>query len=260
MCRFLLYLLISQEHWTQGANWIPFGLWEHGDFSLFHQQTHELAHCFTGRKTQTVNTMSGHDDASFFISGKGIMLLLINQAPEGKPCEVTDSREEERQFPLDDSFSMSMGREEEPVQLYPRFDPSFDASDDHLSIQGACTSSSLGSTDRDFLRDSSFPPSIPGVGECSDKRDKPSLCRSMAWSQDSLDERRIIKRCRREEPSPTSLNKAFSFSGYQPSWLQNAASTLTAIHWEEKIVDSMELISFLDHEAEFSNATKIQST
>lgn len=206
--------------------------------------------------------MSGHDEASFFIAGKDMMALHISRIEEEDGRERADSREEERQFcsPCD-SFSISTGRDEEPVQLYPRFDPSFDTSEhDQYSIQAACTSPSLGSTSRDFFRDSILPPPLPEIGVISsNKRDKPSLCRSMAWSQDSLDERRIPKRCRREDASPTALNEAFSFSGYQQSLEDSTNNGPIAIHWEEKIVDSMELISFLDRAATVSNVAGLQS-
>ena len=160
-----------------------------------------------------------------------------------------DSKEEERQLSYCD-VSLSLSREEDPVQLYPRFDPSFDTSEqDQYSIQAACTFSSYESArGGDFVRESSCP-SIPQAEE-STKREKPTLRRSLAWSQDSLDERPLPKRCRRDDGSPTSLNDTNPFSEFhhhqQHHHRHESTSSLTAIHWEEKIVDSMQLVSFLD--------------
>jgi hypothetical protein len=189
--------------------------------------------------------MSGFRQPTFVIA------TTEKHACKGSDNEYVDvdSEEEERQLSsCDDSFSAY--REEDPVQLCPRFDPSFDASEhDQYSIQAACTFSSHGSAlVGDFVRETSCP-SIPQAEE-SFKREKPTLCRSFAWSQDSLDERPLPKRCRLDEGSPISLNDTYCFSGFHHHHNHHhrheSTSSLTAIHWEEKIIDSMQLVSFLD--------------
>ena len=151
-----------------------------------------------------------------------------------------DYREEECELSSYE-LGLAMSREEDEVQLYPRFDASFDCND-----HDQCVSDYLGtSAEKLILRDASPPPFIPDLSESS-KREKPYLCRSLAWSQDSLDERRVIKRCRTEEKVPSGLSDAYAFSGFQRSRQPRGTDNSTAIHWEEKIIDSMELISFLD--------------
>ena len=190
--------------------------------------------------------MSGIKPSSVFLPSRDVYPCQGNDYDE---YTTVDSREEERQLPCCDD-SLSVCREEDPVQLYPRFDPSFDTSEqDQYSIQAACTFSSYGSAPvGDIVREGSCP-SIPQAHE-STKREKPTLCRSLAWSQDSLDERPLPKRCRRDDGSPTSLNDTYPFTGFhhhqQHHHRHESTSSLTAIHWEEKIVDSMQLVSFLD--------------
>ena len=191
--------------------------------------------------------MSGDNGSYLLIPAKEALRRALDDTDtQDDGCiATTDSREEERQLSsCEDSFSMS--RDEDPVQLYPRVDPSFDSS----SFGGS-------GKERGFLREDSSPPSLPHILDDPFKREKPSLCRSMAWSQDSMDERRNVKRMRtgREEASPTTptaLNDVFSFSGYQLT-REPSADSLTPIHWEEKIVDSMQLISFLDKASTYSN-------
>jgi hypothetical protein len=212
--------------------------------------------------------MSGHDESFLVIPGKELITPRPLGDTQDEKFTTTDaSEEEERQHSsCEECFSMSR-EEDDSVQLYPRFDISFDGNDNdqELSIQAACTSSScLGSPkERYFLRETSSPPPIPRVDEPY-QMDKQSLCRSLAWSQDSQEEerRRVTKRPRMEEASlTTALNNVFSFSGFQQNRQPSADSPLTAIHWEEKIVDSMQLISFFDPAAtQYSNNSEMQQS
>jgi hypothetical protein len=199
--------------------------------------------------------MSGHDESIFVISGKESVALPFGDI-EDEEFTTRDSREEEeRRTTSCQEYLPVPSREEDRVQLYPRFNLSFDGDEhDQFSMQAACSSSSLRSLKvGSFLRKTSAPPPIPHTDE-PHKRDKPSLYRSMAWSQDSLEDRRNTKRCRREE----AINDVFSFSGFQHN-RQSSADGLTAIHWEEKIVDSMQLVSFLDKAATISSNAEMES-
>jgi hypothetical protein len=133
--------------------------------------------------------------------------------------------------------------EEEQVHLGPRCDSRLeDAGDEHdqYSIQAACTDSSMGSDyDRD---DSSYIQVIPHPVEDSCTK-RSFLCRSLAWSQDSLDER-VAKKYRSEESSPTSHSESlYTFSFEQPHHRRQRSTE--SLHWEEKVVNPFDLITFI---------------
>jgi hypothetical protein len=111
---------------------------------------------------------------------------------------------------------------------------------DQFSIQAACTESSMGS---DYDReDTSYIQVIPRAAEdASTKRS--FLCRSLAWSQDSLDDR-VVKKYRREESSPTSHGESLHGFSFEPPHHRRQGST-ESLHWEEKVVDPLDLINFV---------------
>jgi hypothetical protein len=166
--------------------------------------------------------------------------------------EAADSRQDEQLAEGVELMYMARDDGEEFVHLSPRFDPSyvtesFFHEDDDLSIQ-ACVSSSdpiefgspssTSSALKGFLRENSCP-TMPQSNESLMKRDKPRamLCRSMAWSQDSMDELRVAKRSKKEE-SHRSLKDEFVFSGFHH---RRKDSSPTMVHWEEKIAGPMDL-------------------
>lgn len=79
--------------------------------------------------------------------------------------------------------------------------------------------------------------------------EKPFLCRSLAWSQDSLDERRTSKRARTEAQAESGEDRVIDASHHHDRYFGVAASYFqgeehreetspTLVHWEEKMVDS----------------------
>lgn len=183
------------------------------------------------------------------------------QMEQGTGEPTTDSREDERLIQISREIRDD---EEEPVFLMPRFGPSCDADDDMMSLQ-ACTSSNSASDwhsrpshqAQGYLRHS--PPSLQMPGCDTSLRspsnamslfrrdDKPTLCRSLAWSQDSMEERRQTKRSRKEDLTftPTSVQEEhFSFSGYGQHKRQDSSPTM--VHWEEKVVGSIDLVGVLE--------------
>lgn len=90
-----------------------------------------------------------------------------------------------------------------------------------------------------FLRAMESPTSSP-LG----KRDKPTLLRSLAWSQDSQDETRLPKRRKEEHNSHTAPKLSLSLSADvanscakqtdAPHHVRKNSSP-TMVHWEEKI-------------------------
>ena len=183
----------------------------------------------------------------------------VRMEEEGMMTMATDTREDERHSQASREVR---DEEEDPVFLVPRFSSSYDMDDDILSLQ-ACTSSN-GVSDwfyraphhqaQAFLRQSPPSPQIPDCLELPSPSsansnghtdDKPSLCRSLAWSQDSMEERRYTKRSRIEDMTftPTSVHEeSFSFSGYGH---KRNDSSPTMVHWEEKVVDSIDLVGVL---------------
>jgi hypothetical protein len=167
--------------------------------------------------------------------------------------EAADSRQDEPLAECVELMYMARDDGEDFVHLSPRFDPSYATGSifhegDNLSIQ-ACVSSgdpiefgSPSSTSsaflKGFLRENSCP-TMPPSNESLIKRDKPMamLCRSMAWSQDSMDELRVAKRSKKEEPH-RSLKDEFVFSGFHH---RRKDSSPTMVHWEEKIAGPMDL-------------------
>jgi hypothetical protein len=136
--------------------------------------------------------------------------------------------------------------QESPVLLSPRLEPSYDDLDassrlanslfyrspeeeqiiSPTSTTAFCRSESPTVSMPPFSSDSQL--LVPSLG----KRDKPTLLRCFAWSQDSQDEGRLTKR-RKEDPA----ERTTSSSGLA---LARRDSSPTMVHWEEK-VDAMEL-------------------
>lgn len=153
---------------------------------------------------------------------------------------TTDSRQDERQLFVSESFSINARDDEEPVHLLPQCPPSYEFNDDDLQSLQACASSSdqidLSSQSiKEFLRD--YPcPVMPQSNDSPQEKDKPSLCRSLAWSQDSMEERRVVKRCRNDELSPRLIPNPGGNLNRQND------SSPTMVHWEEKVLDPRDLV------------------
>jgi hypothetical protein len=109
---------------------------------------------------------------------------------------------------------------------------------------------------KDFLR----PNSCPVLPTNNDspvylRRDKQALCRSLAWSQDSQDERRLPKRKKHhggESSSSQDVNHSWPFMQQHQYLYQyashhphpeehNSTPSPTMVHWEEKLTDPMDL-------------------
>jgi hypothetical protein len=116
---------------------------------------------------------------------------------------------------------------------------------------------------QDSCGTAAFPSSTQTSSSFSQSTEKPFLCRSLAWSQDSLDERRTSKRARRDGlidhrsvgPPPQFLDSTLMSSSIASTWnpmiyhdtyLGGGTSleerreepSPLLVHWEEKLVDS----------------------
>ena len=146
---------------------------------------------------------------------------------------------------LEQSTSFCEAREEEEEQLHhgSRYDSRVEVErddDDRYSIQTACTDSSMGS---DYGRDETL--YIQVIPHATD--DPPTkrtfLCRCLAWSQDSLDER-VSKKNRRDDSSPTSRTESFRRLSFEQPLHRRQGST-ESLHWEEKVEDPLDLINLI---------------
>ena len=145
---------------------------------------------------------------------------------------------------LEQSSSFCEAREEEEQLHHGSRHDSRDEverdDDDRYSIQAACTDSSMGS---DYGGDETlYIQVIPHASE--DPHGKRTfLCRCLAWSQDSLDER-VSKKNRRGDASPTSHTESLRrLSLEQP--LHRRQGSTESLHWEEKVEDPLDLINFM---------------
>lgn len=96
-----------------------------------------------------------------------------------------------------------------------------------------------------------FPSSLQRSSFLSRSAEKPFLCRSLAWSQDSLDERRNSKRARKDgmddRSGPQGLDSSLMSSSIASTWNQlqleerREEPSPLLVHWEEKVVDSVDL-------------------
>jgi hypothetical protein len=140
------------------------------------------------------------------------------------------------------SFQNRESLQESPVLLCPRPEPSYDDLDASSCLANLliCRSpeeeQTISPTSTAFCR--SALPSVSMPPFLSDIRDKPSLLRCFAWSQDSQEERRMTKR-RKENPAERTTDSS------RPTLLRRDSSP-TMVHWEEKI-DTMELSDALRH-------------
>ena len=131
-----------------------------------------------------------------------------------EPLVLSQSREDRREY---------------PVQLSPRISSSCTIDEGSVC---ECFELHTSSSFKEFLRHNPCP-TIPGNPISPRQREKPQLLRSMAWSQDSQDEIRLSKR-RKGEDNTTTL------------WgHRRGDSSPTMVHWEEKIVDPMDLSNIL---------------
>lgn len=193
--------------------------------------------------------MSDHNETLCVRGGKEPIDCAME---EEETPDAADSRQDERFLNASDSLLMSRD-EEEPVQLIPRFGPSYDVIEDDDTSIHVCTSSGEAgevgySSYGEFVRPN--PPPIPQCNESSPS--KPTLCRSLAWSQDSLEERRGAKRSRIDNTICLSPQDAFSFSGYHDGHHRRQGSSPSVIHWEEKVVDTVNLVGAIEHAKAFS--------
>jgi len=169
---------------------------------------------------------------------------------------------------VEQSTSYCETREDEQQQQHPqhgqRYESRIDEKDDDddeededkYSIEAACTDLSMGSGGGDgFGRDDSSSYIQVLADAMEDSTTKRSfLCRCLAWSQDSLDER-VAKKYRQGEntttsppSSPTSpSNESIRTFSYDPLVQQQhrRQGGTESLHWEEKVVDSLDLIHFI---------------
>jgi hypothetical protein len=134
--------------------------------------------------------------------------------------------------------------QESSVLLPPRLEPFYDDPDassrlaNLLFYRSPEEEQTISPTSAAFCRSESPSVSMPPFLSESQvlmplgKRDKPTLLRCFAWSQDSQEERRLTKRTK-EDPN----ERTTSSSG--PTHVRRDSSP-TMVHWEEKI-DTMEL-------------------
>jgi hypothetical protein len=146
---------------------------------------------------------------------------------------------------LEPSTSYCEAREEEePLHHGSRHDSRIEVEsdeDDRYSIQASCTDASMGS---DYGREEEtlYIQVIPHASEDSPAK-RSFLCRCLAWSQDSLDER-ISKKNRRDDSSPTSHSESFHRLSFEQPLHRRQGST-ESLHWEEKVDDPLDLINFI---------------
>jgi hypothetical protein len=164
--------------------------------------------------------------------------------------EKIETREDDRMEQDEESASQQTREtsQEQPVMLLPRFSFSYD------DISDASRLASYGSpktpeaetrespTSTAFLctanrRLPSSPSSASGI------RSKPALLRSLAWSQDSQEERRETKR-KKEDPLKTPPSSSSEITSKLGQRNRRDSSSPTMVHWEEKI-EIMELSDVL---------------
>jgi hypothetical protein len=141
------------------------------------------------------------------------------------------------------SFCEAREEEEEPLHQGSTHDSRVEVERDdadRYSIQAACTDSSMGS---DFGRDETLYIQVIPHATDDPHAKRTFLCRCLAWSQDSLDER-VSKKNRRDDSSPTSHTESLRrFSFDQP--LHRRQGSTESLHWEEKVEDPLDLINFI---------------
>ncbi|CAJ1955653.1 unnamed protein product [Cylindrotheca closterium] len=187
------------------------------------RQQHESPVLLSARFDSMLEDYENNEESCREQSSRSIALMYSTlRSPE----------EERRSSPVSTNFLRSEA--ELPSNLPPSFPP-------FLSDAAASNAA---------LSPSLVPSPLNGTG--SARRDKPTLLRSLAWSQDSQEERRITKR-RKEEPmvmftTDTSTNDdddnddGPSTPEPQQHHRRTNSSSPTMVHWEDEV---MELSDFV---------------
>lgn len=187
-------------------------------------------------------TMTGEEMATESQSGDTLFL-------DAETREDGDDRMGKDDSPTDVAFIIQEREslQESPVFLSARLDPSYDDLDScsRLANVGSFYRSSIedSPTTTTFVRQEqphSLPPFLSDACLPRGKRDKPSLLRSLAWSQDSQEERRLSKRLKEDTVVSTDLKQQPNNNSGQVR--RNSSPTL--VHWEEKI-EGMEISDIL---------------
>jgi hypothetical protein len=217
---------------------------------------------------------------SFVVTTSGVkepMRMIRRRTPPTSSCgEIlpTDTRQDDRLIVNGGDVEVVLERdedcaEEQPVYLSPRVssnssyyerirstdDIIYKSEEDDilfqhplLEVASPIIDVSSPSSSKDFLRRNQCPV-LPTNNDSPVylKRDnKQAICRSLAWSQDSQEERRLPKRKKHHGGESSSLqdaNRAWPFVQQQCAHHHplGTPSPPTMVHWEEKLTDPMDL-------------------
>jgi hypothetical protein len=149
--------------------------------------------------------------------------------------ETADARQEDDRVAIDTVSVIRDDGPEHSVPLSPRISRKSYTADAGISLcetppAEVCTSTPFKASFKDFLRQNPCP-AILNNSASPIQRENPPLLRSLAWSQDSQDEKRLAKRRRGED----------NYTASWPKHRRQDSSSPTRVHWEEKIAGPMDL-------------------